>query len=75
MLQPGDKGPLPACMQKADMRSTSAEVGQYWFDPIVSDHDPDLAAKRAKNGIRRLLPVESASQFALEDLPTEHRLL
>ena len=75
VLQPGEKGPLPACMQKRDMMSTSAEVGQYWFDPIVSEHDPDMAKKRAQNGIRRLLPVESASQFALEDLPTQHRLL
>lgn len=73
--RPGEKGPLPACMQKQDMRSTSAEVGQFWFDPIVSDSDPDLAKKRAKNGIKRLLPVESASQFALDELPTQHRLL
>ena len=62
-------------LQKRDMMSTSAEVGQYWFDPIVSEHDPDMAKKRAQNGIRRLLPVESASQFALDDLPTEHRML
>ena len=28
VLQPGDKGPLPACMQKREMSTTSAEVGQ-----------------------------------------------
>ena len=31
VLQPGEKGPLPACMQKRDMMSTSAEVGGYWL--------------------------------------------
>lgn len=72
--RPGEKGPPPACMDRS-MRTTSAAVGSYWFDSITSDNDPDLALKRAKNGIRRLLPVESASQFALDDLPTEHRLL
>ena len=75
VLQPGEKGPLPACMQHKDMRSTSADIGQYWFDPIVSDDDPDLALKRRKNGIKRLIPVETSSQFALDDLPTEHRML
>ena len=66
---------MPPCMQNPELKTTSAEVGSYWFDPIVSDNDPDLAAKRAKNGIRRLLPIESNSQFALDDLPTQHRLL
>ena len=75
VLQPGEKGPLPACMQQRDMMTTSAEVGQYWHDPIIEENDPDMAAKRAKNGIKRLLPVESASQFALDDLPTQHRML
>ena len=75
VLQPGEKGPLPPCMQKRDLMTTASEVGQYWFDPIVSDADPEMAKKRAQNGIRRLLPVESASQFALDDLPTEHRML
>ena len=62
-------------MQHKDMRTTSAEVGQYWFDPIVEDNDADLAKKRRENGIKRLLPVEMSSQFALDDLPTEHRML
>ena len=75
VLAPGEKGPLPACMQSRELRTTSADVGQYWHDPIVEEHDPDMAKKRAQNGIRRLLPVEMNSQFALEDLPTQHRLL
>jgi len=75
VLQPGQKGPVPPCMSNRNMRTSAADVGSYWFDPITSDNDPDLAKKRAANGIRRLLPVESASQFALDDLPTEHRML
>jgi hypothetical protein len=30
---------------------------------------------RAENGAKRVLPVESNSSFALEDLPTADRLL
>ena len=74
VLKNGEKGPPPPCMDKTH-RTTAAEVGQYWFDDIVEDNDLDLAKKRAQNGIKRLLPVESASSFALEDLPTQHRLL
>ena len=70
-VSPTGKGPPPA----AQGISTSSQVGQYWHDPILEDNDIDMARFRAKNGIRRLLPVEMNSQFALEDLPTEHRLL
>ena len=59
VLKNGEKGPPPPCMDKTH-RTTAAEVGQYWFDDI-EDNDLDLAKKRAQNGIKRLLPVESAS--------------
>ena len=68
---PGDKGPVPA---SAGI-STSSQVGQYWHDPEINDTDEHLATLRVKNGAKRVLPVEMNSQFALEDLPTQHRLL
>ena len=34
-----------------------------------------MALLRATNGIRRLLPEEENSQFALEDLPVADRIL
>jgi len=71
VVKPGEKGPAPASLGK----STSSQVGQYWFDPIVSNDDRDMALARQKNGIRRLLPMETNTQFALEDLPTQHRML
>ena len=71
VLKPGQKGPAPSSLGV----STASQVGQYWHDPIVSDNDPEMAVFRSKNGIRRLLPVEDNSQFALEDLPTQHRML
>lgn len=71
VLKPGDKGAAPASLGV----STSSQCGQYWHDPLMEENDPAMAVARSQNGIRRLLPVESNSQFALEDLPTQHRLL
>ena len=71
MLPPGERGEPPASMGI----STSSQVGSYYHDPVLDERDPAMAAARAKNGIRRLLPIESNSQFALEDIPTQHRLL
>ena len=65
------KGPVPA----SQGISTASQVGQFWHDPILEDNDIEMAKARAKNGIRRLLPVEMNSSFALEDIPTQHRLL
>jgi hypothetical protein len=55
--------------------STSSQVGQYFHDPELSAHDPVMAKLRAQNGCKRVLPVEENSQFALEALPIQHRLL
>jgi len=71
VLPPGERGEPPASMGI----STSSQVGSYYHDPVLDERDPAMAAARAKNGIRRLLPIESNSQFALEDIPTQHRLL
>ena len=71
VLPPGDRGQPPASLGI----STSSQLGQFWHDPILEDKDEAMAIARSKNGIRRLLPIESNSQFALEDIPTQHRLL
>ena len=65
------KGPPPA----SSRITTSSEVGQFWHDPELDETDPAMAQLRAINGCKRVLPVEENSQFALEDLPTQHRLL
>jgi hypothetical protein len=67
----GDKGAPPASTRI----TTSSEVGSYWHDPELEDNDEQMAILRAQNGAKRVLPVEMNSQFALEDLPTQHRLL
>jgi len=70
---PGDRGPAPACLRI----STTSDLGSYWHDPVLrgSERDPVMDQKRAENGAKRVLPVESNSQFALEDLPVKDRLL
>ena len=68
---PKDKGPPPASTNK----TTTSEVGAYWHDPVLEDNDPHMAMLRAKNGAKRVLPVETNSQFALDDLPTADRML
>ena len=67
------KGPPPPCTRI----TTSSEIGQYWHDDEMDNPhaDEDMARLRAANGCKRVLPVEENSQFALEDLPTQHRLL
>lgn len=55
--------------------STTSDLGSFWWDPQLSEKDPVMDKKRSENGIKRLLPVESGSQFALENLPIGDRLL
>ena len=69
----GEKLPdLPAVGQGV---STSSQVGSFWHDKHLFGPDLNNAALRHKNGIRRLIPIELRSQFALEDLPTADRML
>ena len=77
-MQIKNEGALPKGKGKAPASTritTSSEVGQYWHDPEINDTDEQMAELRAINGCKRVLPVEENSQFALEDLPTQHRLL
>ena len=66
----GKEGP-PACLRI----SSNSDYGSYFHDPLVSFDDKVMAAMRAKNGCKRVLPVEENSQFALEDIPTSDRML
>ena len=68
---PGDKGSKPA----AHGVSSNADYGSYFHDPELDERDPVMDALRIKNGAKRILPVETDSQFALEKLPTADRML
>ncbi|KOO36622.1 hypothetical protein Ctob_012439 [Chrysochromulina tobinii] len=68
------KGKPPDCL-RGPLRSTTSEIGSYWHDPELDERDPYMDKLRAENGAKRVLPVESNSSFALEDLPTADRLL
>uniref|UniRef100_A0A7S2CUA0 Uncharacterized protein n=1 Tax=Haptolina brevifila TaxID=156173 RepID=A0A7S2CUA0_9EUKA len=55
--------------------STSSDCGRYFHDPLISLDDEIMSSLRLENGRKRVLPVEENSQFALEELPVQHRLL
>lgn len=63
---------LPAIGQGV---ATSSQVGSFWHDKEMFGPDLNNAALRSRNGIKRLIPIELQSQFALEDLPTADRML
>ena len=68
---PGKNGKLPIGFGE----STTSAIGSFWHDPALDAVDEWMDKLRAENGVKRVLPVQNNSQFALEDLPTQHRLL
>ena len=71
VASPGGKGPAPS----SKGMTTTSEIGAYWHDDVLDEKDAWMDRLRAENGCKRVLPVQNCSQFALEDLPTQHRLL
>ena len=56
-------------------KSSASECGAYFHTKGVFEADLNNPALRSKNGIKRLIPIELRSQFALEDLPIADRML
>ena len=56
-------------------KTTTSDIGAYWHDDALDERDQWMDELRAQNGIKRILPVQNNSKFALEALPTQHRLL
>ena len=67
--------PLPALPAVGQGKSTSSQLGSFWHDKHMYGPDLNNQELRSRNGIMRLLPIETDSKFALEDLPTADRLL
>ena len=67
----GGKGKPPGSKGK----TTTSDIGAYWHDDALDEKDEYMDRLRAENGCKRVLPVEMNSSFALEALPTQHRLL
>lgn len=70
------RGLPPACLgNNVGTSTTSSDIGRYWHDDGLSYNDLHTEAARLKNGAKRIYHEATVSQFALESLPIEHRLL
>ena len=69
--------PLPEKPSIGLGATSSSAYGAFFHDQSTfkTQKDDNMALLRATNGIRRLLPEEENSQFALEDLPVADRIL
>ena len=69
--------PLPEKPSIGLGATSSSAYGAFIHDQSTfkTQKDDNMALLRATNGIRRLLPEEENSQFALEDLPVADRIL
>ena len=72
---PEPPSPSKGIPSPAQGKTTTSDYGSYFTDPELDATDLWMAQLRAENGIKRILPVQNNSRFALEALPTEHRLL
>ena len=47
----------------------------FWHNKGLFEKDLNDPGMRSRNGIKRLIPIELRSQFALEDIPIADRML